>query len=327
MASVSKPAKKNSENRKHEPTSPAHEERLDPRRKPAPTRKPIRTDNTSWAINWIAGGWLIAAHVGAIAAFWCFTWEGLATCIFLHWLTGSIGICLGFHRLLTHASFRTYKPVKWFLAIIGGLAGEGPSSSWVAHHRQHHALSDQEGDPHSPLDGAWWSHMLWLGWTRPDAEHRKYLERWAPDLRRDRVLRFIDAMFLPLHFAMAGLLMGIGYAMGGWPMATSLVVYGMFLRLVLVLHTTWFVNSASHIWGYRNYETTDHSKNNWWVAIIGYGEGWHNNHHAYPRMAPHGHKWWEFDMTYAAIRLLRLTGLAWDVVDYKQKSLEDAQPS
>jgi stearoyl-CoA desaturase (delta-9 desaturase) len=102
----------------------------------------------------------------------------------------------------------------------------------------------------------------------------------------------------------------------GW----SLVFWGMFVRLVAVLHTTWFVNSASHMWGYRNYETTDDSRNNWWVALLSYGEGWHNNHHAYPRMAVHGHRWWEFDMTYKAIQLLRFCGLAWDVVDYKSRS-------
>ncbi len=326
MASVIKPAKnkdKHADKRTHEPHLP-HEERLDPRRKPEVKRKPMRLDAAPWAVNWIAGGWLVAMHIGAIAAFWCFTWQGLATLVVLHWLTGGIGICLGFHRLLTHSSFRTYKPVKWFLAIIGALAGEGPASSWVAHHRQHHAQSDQEGDPHSPLDGGWWSHMGWLAWTRPSKEHRVYLQRWAPDLMRDKVLQVIDMLFLPLHFALGATLFGIGYAFGGLPLATSLLVYGMFVRLVAVLHTTWFVNSASHIWGYRNYETTDESRNNWWVAIIAYGEGWHNNHHAYPRMAPHGHKWWEFDMTYTAIRVLRMTGLAWDVVDYKQRTLEDA---
>ena len=102
----------------------------------------------------------------------------------------------------------------------------------------------------------------------------------------------------------------------GW----SLVIWGMFVRLVTVLHATWFVNSASHMWGYRNYETTDDSRNNWWVAILSYGEGWHNNHHAYPRMAMHGHRWWEFDMTYKAIQAMQLCGLAWDVVDYKSRS-------
>ena len=106
-------------------------------------------------------------------------------------------------------------------------------------------------------------------------------------------------------------------AAGTWP--ASFVVWGVFVRLVFVLHSTWFVNSASHMWGYRNYETTDDSRNNWWVALITYGEGWHNNHHAYPRMAPHGHKWWEIDVTFLTIRVMQAFGLAWDVVDYKRR--------
>ena len=290
--------------------------------KRAPHR--MHPDGSPWAVNWIAGGWLIALHIGALAAPFFFTWEGLALAVFFHWLTGSIGICLGFHRLLTHAGFRTYKPVKWLLALIGGWAGEGPSTCWVAHHRQHHALSDQEGDPHSPLDGAWWAHMNWLGWTRPSKEHAAHLQRWAPDLQRDKVLQFVDMMFLPSHFLLGAAMMGAGYALGGWPMAMSFLVWGMFVRLVGVLHVTWFVNSASHMWGYRNYETTDESRNNWWVAIVAYGEGWHNNHHAYPRMAVHGHKWWEFDITYCSLRLMKLCGLAWDVVDYKSKAEQPA---
>ena len=124
--------------------------------------------------------------------------------------------------------------------------------------------------------------------------------------------------FLPSHFVMAGVLYAAGYAYDGNYMAWSFLVWGLFVRLIFVLHSTWFVNSASHMWGYRNYETTDDSRNNWWVAIIAYGEGWHNNHHAYPRMAPHGHKWWEIDTTFMAIRALQAVGLAWDVVDYKR---------
>jgi stearoyl-CoA desaturase (delta-9 desaturase) len=133
-------------------------------------------------------------------------------------------------------------------------------------------------------------------------------------------MRALDVLFLPIHIATGFALFGIGYWVGGVAFGTSLLVWGMFLRLVLVLHATWLVNSASHMWGYRNYETTDDSRNNWLVAIVAYGEGWHNNHHAYPRMAKHGHKWWEFDITWQAIRLLRATGLVWDVVDYRNSA-------
>ncbi len=288
----------------------------------APAAAPIETPQVvAWAIIF----WLLLIHLGALAAPFTFTWQGLAVAVALHWFTGGIGICLGYHRLLTHSSFKTYRPVYWLLAAIGGLAGEGSAIEWVANHRKHHAHSDQPGDPHSPREGAWWSHLLWLVWTLPPRELEAHVKKWAPDLQKDPMIRFISSMFLPMQIVMGLLVMLAGYAVGGMAMAASFVVWGVFLRLVFVLHSTWFVNSASHIWGYRNYETTDDSRNLWWVAIIAYGEGWHNNHHAYPRMAPHGHKWWEFDMTYAAIRVMRACGLAWDVVNYKHRSEVESQ--
>ena len=261
---------------------------------------------------------LAILHVGCLAAPFFFTWEAVVLTLVLHWITGGIGICLGFHRHLTHLSYSTYKPVRWLLAFIGGLAGEGSVIDWVANHRKHHAHSDQEGDPHSPHDGPWWSHMFWLGFWQGPEIHAKHINRWVPDLVKDPVLVRIGNLFLPSHFAFAAVVFAAGYAYAGWPMALSFLVWGVFVRLVFVLHSTWFVNSASHMWGYRNYETTDDSRNNWWVALITYGEGWHNNHHAHQRSAAHGHKWWEFDMTFMAIRLMQMCGLAWDVVDYKR---------
>jgi len=270
--------------------------------------------------------WLGIVHVGALAAPWTFTWEGVAVTFVLHWMTGGLGICLGFHRLLTHSSFQTYKWVRWAFVFLGGLAGEGSALDWVANHRKHHARSDQPGDPHSPREGAWWSHILWLLWCPPSAKHEAHLRKWAPDLIKDQVIVWLGRLFIPIHILVGLAILGLGYAYGQWvphsngaEMAASFLVWGIFVRLVLVLHSTWFVNSASHIWGYTNYETTDDSKNLWWVAIIAYGEGWHNNHHAYPRMALHGHKWWEIDMTWMVIWALRRCGLAWNVVDYKHK--------
>jgi stearoyl-CoA desaturase (delta-9 desaturase) len=187
--------------------------------------------------------------------------------------------------------------------------------TWVSNHRKHHAHSDQEGDPHSPHDGPWWSHVFWLAFWRGPHYHAEHIRRWVPDLMKDPVLRWIGYMFLPSHFLLAGILAAAGYAYGGAFMATSFIVWGIFVRLVFVLHSTWFVNSASHMWGYRNYETTDDSRNNWWVALITYGEGWHNNHHAHQRLAAHGHRWWEIDVTYMVIRLLKVLGLARKVQD------------
>lgn len=268
-------------------------------------------------VSWPNVIWIALLHLGALAAPFFFSWQGLLAVVVLHWLTGGVGICLGFHRYLTHSSFQTYKPVRWFLALIGGLAGEGSAIDWIANHRKHHAHSDQVGDPHSPHDGGWWSHIFWLAWQYPSAEHRQHILRWAPDLARDPAMVFLGRMFLPSHFMLALILGAIGYAMGGTYMAASMIVWGMFVRLCFVLHVTWFVNSASHMWGYRNYTTTDDSRNNWWVAILSFGEGWHNNHHAFPRMAAHGHRWWEVDLTFMTIRLMQWCGLAWDVVDYK----------
>jgi fatty-acid desaturase len=274
-----------------------------------------RTHRLRHGLSWPTVGWFAVIHVGALAAPWFFTWTGLALAIVLHWLTGGIGICLCFHRLITHSSFRTYRPIRYVLVWIGGLAGEGACLYWVANHRKHHAFSDRIGDPHSPLDGPWWSHVFWMMADVPVDEKAALYRRWIPDLRDDRGLRFLERTFLVWHVLLGLFLFGVGYFSSGSYLACSLVAWGLFARLVFVLHSTWLVNSASHIWGYRNYPTTDDSRNNWWVAALTYGEGWHNNHHAYPRMARHGHRWWEIDLTFLTIRLLEKLGLAWDVVD------------
>lgn len=265
-------------------------------------------------LDWPIVIWIAAIHVGILAAPFFFTWKAVAIMAVLHWLTGGIGVCLGYHRQLTHGSFSTYQPVRLLLATLGGLSGEGSAVTWVANHRKHHAFSDQEGDPHSPHDGGFWSHMLWFmpnfGGKYQVELHRRY----APDLASDRGILWLHRMFLPSHLLLGLLLLTVGWVGWDWYTGMSFVVWGMFVRLVGVLHVTWFVNSASHIWGYRNYETTDDSRNLWWVGLLAYGEGWHNNHHAFQRMARHGHKWWEIDMTYWAILVMEKLGLAWDVV-------------
>lgn len=272
--------------------------------------------NSKWAsgFNWPTILWLAVIHLGALAAPWTFSWSGLIVMLLLSWLTGGIGICLGYHRLFTHRSFAVVQPLRWLIAVLGSLAGQGPLIDWVADHRKHHARSDQEGDPHSPKDGAWWSHVLWLtsARSRGDEAHRG---RFAPDLLKEPALVWIDRLFLPLHLVFAVLVFGLGFWIGGLALACSLLVWGVFLRLTYVLHATWLVNSATHMWGYRNYDTRDNSRNLWWVALLTYGEGWHNNHHAFPRMARNRHRWWEFDPTFEIIRLLGALGLAWDIVD------------
>ncbi|TXT30679.1 MAG: stearoyl-CoA desaturase (delta-9 desaturase) [Planctomycetota bacterium] len=250
--------------------------------------------------------WMLAMHAGAIAAPFFFEWRSLIIAVVLHWLTCSVGVCLAYHRCLSHGSFRLAPPVRFFVTLCGVLSGQGSPLTWVATHRVHHARSDQGGDPHSPREGFWWSHLLWLFVSRSAADRQRLYRVFAPDLVQDRMLQFFDRTYglWLVSFAIAL------FAVGGW----SLLLWGLCLRIVVGYHTTWLINSASHVWGYRNYETTDGSRNLWWAGLLAYGEGWHNNHHAWPREACYSHRWWELDLTWQTIRVLRLLGLATAVV-------------
>jgi stearoyl-CoA desaturase (delta-9 desaturase) len=212
-----------------------------------------------------------------------------------------------YHRLLTHRSFAVRpKALEYLLTIIGCCASEGGAIGWVADHRKHHAHSDDDDDVHSPKRGFGWAHMFW--WMTPDitsVHTSDYYAKWAPDLARDRVHRILDR----IHFLFPLASFVALYAIGGMPW----LVWGGFMRSVLVLHTTWLVNSATHVWGYRTHETRDTSTNLWWVGLLAYGEGWHNNHHAFQTSARHGNRWWEFDATYWVIRGLSLVGLAYAI--------------
>ena len=262
----------------------------------------LRRAKFSTPDDWMVLAWISFMHLGALAAFFTFSWKALGVCLFLWWLTGGVGICLGYHRYFTHRSYATYKPIEYLLAILGCMAGEAGPIAWVAAHRYHHTYSDADQDPHSPLKGFWWSHFIWLfGREKNLAEFDSY-KRYTPDMARDRFLVFLNKYhILPSLFLAFAL-----YWMGGG----AFVVWGMFVRSVLVYHSTWLVNSASHVWGYRTYKTTDQSRNNWWVALLSFGEGWHNNHHAFQRSARHGMRWWEIDLTYRMIQLLWVFGLA-----------------
>ncbi len=274
-------------------------------------------------MNWPIVIWIAIVHVMAIAGLFFFSWPAFITCVVLAFATGSFGVCMGYHRLLTHQSFKTYRPIRWLLAFLGGLSGEGSALTWVAQHRKHHAYSDHDGDPHSPKDGGWWSHLLWFMPDFGKKWHKDLLARYAPDMVKDKVMVVLHHMFLPSHFALGIGLFLFGYfGPTSWGLGTawagaSMLFWGLGVRMVYVLHITWFVNSATHLWGYRNYETSDDSRNLWWVGILAWGEGWHNNHHAYQRVASMGHRWWEIDMTYWVILTMEKLGLAWDVVRLK----------
>lgn len=265
-------------------------------------------ENLRWKnVSWTVVGWMTLMHVGALAAPFFFTWQAAGVALLLHWLTCSIGICLCYHRTLSHRSLKLRGPAKFMGLYAAAIAAEGSPLRWSMVHRIHHGHSDEPGDPHSPLEGKWWSHLLWMFIdTDPELEQEAY-RQYVPDLMKDRMVMFFEKTWFFWSLATAAGL----YAFGGLPM----LLWGVCVRMVVAYHSTWFVNSATHLWGYRNYQTTDESRNLWWVAILSYGEGWHNNHHAHPRLARAGHRWWEFDPTWCAIWLLRSLGLATDVDD------------
>lgn len=248
-----------------------------------------------------------AFHGLALLAPWFFSWSALGTAIFFHWLFGSIGICLGYHRLLTHRSLQVPQWLEYVLATIGAMAMQGGPIFWVALHRLHHAhTEDEEKDPYSARKGFWWSHMLWLVYPRNNFFDYETHKKYAPDLDRDAYYRWLNRYYLLLQVPVGVLL----YALGGW----SFVIYGVFVRAVVLWHSTWFINSASHLRGYRNFTVDDGSRNLWWAAVLTYGEGWHNNHHAHPRIAKAGQRWWEIDPTWWAIQTLKVFGLAKKIV-------------
>lgn len=254
-------------------------------------------------LDWAAVIFFASVHILALMAPWFFSWSALGVTILLHWFFGSIGICLGYHRLLSHRSFQVPQWLEYVIALIGALALQGGPIFWIAGHRLHHLYTeDVVKDPYSARKGFWWSHMLWIFYPRHEFFNYEQYKRFAPDLVRDGFYRWLDRYYLWLQLPLGVLL----YAIGGW----SFVFWGMFVRAVWLWHSTWFINSVTHVWGYRTFNTTDNSRNLWWAAILTYGEGWHNNHHAFPHVAKAGWQWWEIDVTWWAISLLRGLGLA-----------------
>jgi fatty-acid desaturase len=252
-------------------------------------------------INWVTGLFMGLFHAGALVAFLFFTWNALLVAVLLWWISGSLGIGMGYHRLLTHRGYKTPRWVEYSLTICATLALEGGPIFWVATHRIHHKFSDKDGDPHSPRDGKWWSHMGWI-LTGKSMHHDTTLVRYVPDLAKDRFHIWITKY----HYAPM-IVLGLALlAAGGLP----LLLWGIFLRTVVGLHATWLVNSATHLWGSRRFATRDTSTNNWIIALLTFGEGWHNNHHAHPTSARHGLTWYEVDVNWYGIRVLKLLGLA-----------------
>ena len=255
--------------------------------------------------NWITALAMTGFHVGAVAALFFVDGGAILSAVILYCVAGMLGIGMAYHRLLTHRSYKTFRWLEYTLTWCATLALEGGPIFWVATHRIHHQHSDREGDPHTPREGTWWAHMGWI--LMGDGIHHDaaVLARYTPDLVRDRVHRTLSTW----HWT-SNVVVGLALlAYGGVPY----VLWGIFFRTTLGLHATWLVNSATHKWGSRRFATRDDSTNNWWVALLTFGEGWHNNHHAYPTSARHGFAWYELDLNWIGIRALERLGLAWDI--------------
>ncbi len=268
---------------------------------------------------WLAFTPYILLHLTLFLVPSTFTWEGLAVFGVLYCLTLCLGTTLCYHRLLAHRSYKTYKPIKYFLTLIGCLAFQRGPIWWVAAHRLHHSKVDTPLDVHSPSVSFLWAHLLWAHFRHPQLdESPETTKRLALDLYEDKGMRFLEKHYISINCLFLGLLFALGYVRGGVDLGLSWLVWGGFLRLIFTLNATWLVNSAAHIWGYRNYGTPDKSRNNWLVAFLTFGEGWHNNHHADQRAARNGHYWYEFDATYWVIILMERLKLAFDVIPVSQ---------
>lgn len=264
--------------------------------------------NPALAKDWFIITWFVFIHAVALIGPWFATSFGaIITAVVLYWVTGCLGITLGYHRLLSHRSFKVPTWLERILATCGVLALQRSPLEWVGHHRMHHAFSDTGKDPHDASRGFWWSHLGWMCHEQPEISDPVKLRRFARDIIADPYLNWLSS-----HFVQVMIQISLGVALlvfGG----LDYLIWGLFVRLVVVYHTTWFVNSATHKWGYKNYKVDDLSSNVWWVGLLAFGEGWHNNHHAQPDVAPAQRYWWEFDLTWQIIKLLRVLGLATNI--------------
>jgi fatty-acid desaturase len=279
------------------------------------TYTPQATSRIHWR-NLFMGG---SFHVLSILGIFYFSWSALAVALVFCWVSCCVGITLGYHRLLTHRAFKTFKWVEYALAIVGCIAWQNGPIDWVGTHRIHHAHTDLAHDPHSPVHGtketlsSKFKQFMWghFGWVIYQLEFNP--QDACKDLARDPGMRLIERFFYVPGLALLAIL----YLAGEWyqpGQGLPWMIWAGIVRTTVMFHMTWLVNSAAHVWGYRNFGTADDSKNLWWVAIVTFGEGWHNNHHAQHRSAKHGMRWWEFDVTYMIIKMMQATGLAWDIV-------------
>ena len=253
-------------------------------------------------INWKNVIIVTAFHLATIPVFVTFSWSNLAVLLIGNWIVGSLGVGLGWHRLLTHRSFRAPKWLEYVLSTLATMSMQDPPDKWIATHRMHHAFVDTDKDPHSARSGFWWPQIGWVLLGTSQDHDAATMQKYVPDLLKDKGHVLISRFFYVPIILSAILL----FAVGGWTM----VVWGVAARVVVGWHTTWFVNSLSHLYGKRPHDTGDLSTNNWFVALLTFGEGWHNNHHMWPTSARHGLKWYQLDMNWITIRILAKLGWA-----------------
>lgn len=286
----------------------------------------ISSDAERARIKWPVAAGVAVYHALAALAFtpWFFSWAGVAVCVLSHYVFGVLGINLAYHRLLTHRGFRCPKWLERTLVLLGVCALQEAPAYWVGVHRRHHQFSDHEPDPHTPMVSFLWAHAGWVFVERPGEERNVVATRYAGDVLRDPLYVWLQRRGWHL---VVWISWGV-FFLGGWAAAAaagasgaqairfgaSMALWGIAVRTVLGWHLTWLVNSVTHRWGYRNYATDDESRNHFVIALLTSGEGWHNNHHADPRSARHGHRWWELDVSWLIIRLLAALGLATHVV-------------
>ena len=296
---------------------------------PSPSSAPydVPEGTRPYRIRWTYTSGIAVIHVLSLLAFvpWLFSWTGVLSVLIGHHLFGMMGMTLGYHRLLTHQGFTCPKWFEHLLAILGVCCLQDSPARWVAIHRNHQQHSDEQSDPHTPLVTLAWSHMGWLMLKNREHDRMSFYERYARDLLRDPFYMWLERglKWIYIYMAHVALIVLAGFALGwawsgnywgGVQLGASWLVWGVFVRTLFVWHGTWAVNSLTHVWGYKNYQCDDNSRNNWLVALLAHGEGWHNNHHADQRAAAHGHRWWEFDITWLTVRLLERVGLIRNVV-------------
>lgn len=298
---------------------------------PAKLERPIKVQRL-----WDYSISFVLVHLIALLVFWpwLFSWTGVLAFL-VGFKIGQFGIPICYHRLLTHRSFRTPKWLERTWVVCALCQMQDTPAKWVAWHRMHHRYSDHEKDPHSPLVNFFWSHVGWLLFSRAQTHDISAYDRYARDVLEDPFYMYLEkhrSVWVWIFLAHAVMTFAAGAALGwystetavgAWQLGLSWLVWGVAFRVVYVWHITWSVNSLSHMFGYRNYDTKDVSRNNWFVAVITGGEGWHNNHHYDQRAASVKHRWWEFDPNYCTIRVFKWLGLVTEVVLPKRHAAPD----